>query len=134
MKTRTCRFSLQIKHLAEVSSSYILRVTSDMLTPSTSPSLAVTTVTSSSAWFLDVLDFLNAERRIMVTLSAIFIIIGSLPAIPAIASGVGGTFFTLRVAQSAGAIAVSLGNWLKPAQGDAVERQQTVEGDTTMVN
>jgi len=134
MKTRTCRFSLQIKHLAVVSFSLILHVTSDMLTPSTSPSLAVTTVTSTSAWFLDVLDFLNAEQRIMVTLSAIFIIIGSLPVIPAIASGVGGTFFTLRVAQSASVVAVSLRNWLKPAQEDVVERQQTVEGGATMAN
>lgn len=115
-------------------SSTISRVTSDVLIPPRFFSItAVTTVQNVPAWLLNAataLDFLTTEHpKVMTTLSAVLITVGSLPAIPALAGGAGGAFLASHAVQAAGAVAVGLGNWLKASQDSASQRQQhTIEG------
>lgn len=101
-----------------------------------SPLLAVTTVTNVPAWLMNAtnaLDFLTTEHpKVMTTLSAVLITVGTLPAIPALAGGAGGAFLASHAVQAAGAIAVGLGNLLKAAQENAPQRQQTIDGGATI--
>ena len=87
-------------------------------------------------WLLNAanaLDFLTTEHpKVMTTLSAVLITVGSLPAIPALAGGAGGAFLASHAVQAAGAIAVGLGNWLKSAQDSAAQKQQTIDGGATI--
>lgn len=89
----------------------------------------VTTVQHVPTWLLNAcnaLDFLTEEHpKVMTTLSAVLITVGSLPAIPALAGGAGGVILASHAAQAAGAIAVGLGNWLKTAQDSARKRELT---------
>ena len=52
----------------------------------------------------------------MTTLSAILITVGSIPAIPAIASGAGGAILASGAAHAVGAVAVGVGSWIKLQQ------------------
>ena len=111
-------------------------MTSDVLIPSRLPPSAVTTVTNVPTWLLNAanaLEFLTTEHpKVMTTLSAVLITVGSLPAIPALAGGAGGAFLASHAVQAAGAIAVGLGNLLKAAQDTAGQRQQTIDGGATI--
>jgi hypothetical protein len=87
-------------------------------------------------WLLNAanaLDFLTTEHpKVMTTLSAVLITVGSLPSIPVLAGGAGGAFLASHAVQAAGAIAVGLGNWLKTAQDSAAQRQQTIDGGASI--
>jgi hypothetical protein len=99
-------------------------------------SSAVTTVTNVPTWLLNAanaLEFLTTEHpKVMTTLSAVLITVGSLPAIPALAGGAGGAFLASHAVQAAGAIAVGLGNLLKSTQDNATQRQGTIDGGATI--
>jgi hypothetical protein len=81
--------------------------------------LAVTT-TEVPAWLLNAcsaLDLLTTEHpKVMTTLSAILITVGSIPAIPAIAGGAGGAILASGAAHAVGAVAVGVGSWIKLQQ------------------
>jgi len=98
-------------------------------TPNETPGETVTTVQHVPTWLLNAcnaLDFLTEEHpKVMTTLSAVLITVGSLPAIPALAGGAGGVVLASHAVQAAGAIAVGLGNWLKTAQENARKRELT---------
>ncbi|KAJ6604136.1 hypothetical protein DFH09DRAFT_1067894 [Mycena vulgaris] len=72
------------------------------------------------AWLLNAttaLDFLaNEHPRVMSTLSAILIVAGTIPALPAIGAGAGGAVLASSTAHAVGAIAVGLGSWIKTQQ------------------
>ncbi|KAF9643497.1 hypothetical protein BDM02DRAFT_3222598 [Thelephora ganbajun] len=105
-------------------------------TPNQPSGGTVTTVTNVPTWLLNAttaLDFITTEHpKVMTTLSAVLITVGSLPAIPALAGGAGGAFLASHAVQAAGAIAVGLGNLLKAAQDSAAQRQQTIDGGATI--
>jgi hypothetical protein len=86
---------------------------------------AVTTIAQAPVWLLNAcgaLDFLTTEHpKVMTTLSAILITIGSIPAIPAISAGAGGTVLASGAAHAVGAIAVGVGSWLKAQQDGQVQ-------------
>ena len=63
------------------------------------------------------LDFLNDEHpKVMTTLGAILITVGSIPAIPAVHAGAAGALLASTAVQAAGTIAVSVGAWIQGAQ------------------
>jgi flagellar biosynthesis component FlhA len=63
------------------------------------------------------LDLLTTEHpKVMTTLSAILITVGSIPAIPVIASGAGGAILASGAAHAVGAVAVGVGSWIKLQQ------------------
>ncbi|KAJ7655308.1 hypothetical protein DFH06DRAFT_992839 [Mycena polygramma] len=72
------------------------------------------------AWLLNAataLDFLQGEHpRVMTTLSAVLIVVGTIPALPAISAGAGGALLASSTAHAVGAIAVSIGTWMKTQQ------------------
>jgi hypothetical protein len=65
------------------------------------------------AWLLNAsnaLSFLQNEHpKVMTTLSAVLITLGSIPALPAIHAGAGGAILASGAAQALGAIAVGVG-------------------------
>jgi hypothetical protein len=63
----------------------------------------------------------------MSTLAAVLLTVGSLPALPGISAGVGGTLFASQAVQAAGAIAVGVGTWLKAAQDSAAAKAVAAE-------
>lgn len=87
-------------------------------------------------WLLNAanaLDFLTTEHpKVMTTLGAVLVTVGSIPAIPALAGGAGGVILASHAVQAAGAIAVGLGNLLKSTQDSATRRQQTIDGGATI--
>lgn len=91
------------------------------------PSGEVTTAEAQAPlWLLNAcsaLDFLTSEHpKVMTTLSAVLITVGSLPALPGISTAAGGTILASHAVQAAGAIAVGVGNWLKSAQDSAAAK------------
>ncbi|KAG6908800.1 hypothetical protein DXG01_003247 [Tephrocybe rancida] len=76
----------------------------------------VTTVTEAPIWLLNActaLEYITSEHpKAMSIISAILITAGSIPAIPAIASGAGGAVLASGAAHAIGAIAVGLGQAL----------------------
>jgi len=88
-----------------------------------------TVTTEVPAWLLNAcsaLDLLTTEHpKVMTTLSAILITVGSIPAIPAIAGGAGGAILASGAAHAVGAVAVGVGSWIK-AQQDAKQRTLAV--------
>ncbi|KZT25097.1 hypothetical protein NEOLEDRAFT_1134333 [Neolentinus lepideus HHB14362 ss-1] len=65
----------------------------------------------------DVLESLSqGYPNAMTALSAVLIIAGSIPAIPAVTTGAAGTLLASHAVQAAGAAAVSLGTWLRTKQ------------------
>lgn len=77
------------------------------------------------------LEFLAVEHpKVMTTLSAVLITVGSLPAIPALAGGAGGVILASHAAQAAGAIAIGLGKWLKVARENAEQNQKLNPGSS----
>ncbi|KAF9025408.1 hypothetical protein BDZ89DRAFT_1102271 [Hymenopellis radicata] len=87
----------------------------------------VTTVAHAPIWLINAsnaLDFLNNEHpKVMSTLSAILITAGTLPTIPAVAAGVGGTVLASGAVHAVGAIAVGIGSWLRASQEASANRQ-----------
>jgi hypothetical protein len=85
-----------------------------------------TTEAHAPLWMLNAcnaLDFLTTEHpKVMSTLSAVLITVGSLPVIPGLPAAAGGTILASHAVQAAGAIAVGVGNWLKSAQDSAAAR------------
>ncbi|KAF8494945.1 hypothetical protein F5888DRAFT_1714348 [Russula emetica] len=79
-----------------------------------------TTEAQAPVWLLNAcnaLDFLTSEHpKVMSTLSAVLITVGTLPALPGISAGAGGAILASHAVQAAGAIAVGVGHWLKSAQ------------------
>jgi hypothetical protein len=79
-----------------------------------------TTVAQAPIWLLNAcnaLDFLTSEHpKVMTTLSAVLITVGTLPSLPGISAGAGGAILASHAIQAAGAIAVGVGHWLKSAQ------------------
>ncbi|KAF9265119.1 hypothetical protein L218DRAFT_861623 [Marasmius fiardii PR-910] len=84
------------------------------------PSATVTTVTQAPLWLINAcsaLDFIQTEHpKVMSTISAILITVGTIPSIPAISAGAGGALLASGAVQAAGAIAVGVGSWLKTQQ------------------
>lgn len=80
----------------------------------------VTTTTEIPAWLMNAigaLDLLTTDHpKVMTTLSAVLITVGSIPAIPAIAGGAGGALLASGAAHAAGAVAVGVGSWIKQQQ------------------
>lgn len=80
------------------------------------------------AWLLNAcgaLEFLTTEHpKVMTTLSAILITVGSIPAIPAIAGGAGGAILASGAAHAVGAVAVGVGSWIKVQQ--ETKRKETL--------
>jgi NADPH:quinone reductase-like Zn-dependent oxidoreductase len=76
----------------------------------------VTTTAQAPVWLLNActaLDFLTSEHpKAMSVIGAILITVGSIPAMPAVAAGAGGTILASGAAQAIGAIAVGLGQAL----------------------
>lgn len=63
------------------------------------------------------LDFLQTEHpKVMSTLAAILITVGSIPSIPAVAAGAGGAVLASSAAHAVGAIAVGFGTLIKTHQ------------------
>ncbi|KAI0270697.1 hypothetical protein BC834DRAFT_922568 [Gloeopeniophorella convolvens] len=95
-------------------------------TPAQTPGEVITTEAHAPLWLLNAcgaLDFLTTEHpKVMTTLSAVLITVGSLPALPALSAGAGGTILASHAVQAAGAIAVGVGNWLKAAQDSAAAK------------
>jgi len=91
---------------------------------SVSDSSSLTTIAQAPLWLLnasEAMDILISEHpKVMTTLSAILITVGSIPAIPAISAGAGGVFLASSAAHTAGAIAVGLGSWIKAQQSGKV--------------
>ncbi|KAJ7225999.1 hypothetical protein GGX14DRAFT_386696 [Mycena pura] len=87
--------------------------------PRQSKSDGVSTV-HAPAWLLNAanaLSFLQNEHpKVMSTLSAILIVAGSIPALPAISAGAGGAVLASSTAHAVGAIAVGIGSWIKTQQ------------------
>jgi hypothetical protein len=52
----------------------------------------------------------------MSTLSAILIVVGTIPALPAISAGAGGAVLASSTAHAVGAMAVGIGSWMKTQQ------------------
>lgn len=79
-----------------------------------------TTVAQAPVWLLNAcnaLDFLTTEHpKVMSTLSAVLITVGTLPSLPGLSAGAGGAILASHAVQAAGAIAVGVGQWLKSAQ------------------
>jgi hypothetical protein len=82
--------------------------------------LAVTTIANAPTWLLNAcnaLDYLTTEHpKVMTTISAVLITVGSIPAIPAISAGAGGAALASGAAHAVGAIAVGVGSWLRAQQ------------------
>lgn len=68
----------------------------------------------------------------MSTISAVLITVGSLPAIPAIATGAAGTVLASGAAHAVGAIAVGVGTFLKAAQDSKLKAQTEKTQDGLM--
>lgn len=85
----------------------------------------VTKITEVPAWLLDAcgaLDLLTTQHpKVMTTLAAVLITVGSIPALPFIASGAGGAILASGAVHAAGAVAVGLGTMIK-AQQDSKQR------------
>jgi hypothetical protein len=90
---------------------------------------AITAITHAPIWLLNAcnaLEFLNTEHpKVMTTLSAILITVGSIPAIPAISAGAGGAILASGAAHAVGAIAVGVGSWLKAQQDGHIRAAST---------
>ncbi|KAI0246331.1 hypothetical protein BJV78DRAFT_1135398, partial [Lactifluus subvellereus] len=106
--------------------------------PPPPPPPVTTTVAQAPIWLLNAcnaLDFLHTEHpKVMSTLAAVLLTVGSLPALPAISAGAGGTILASHAVQAAGAIAVGVGNWLKATQDAkaAATEAQSVGGQATI--
>lgn len=94
----------------------------------------VTKITEVPAWLLDAcgaLDLLTTQHpKVMSTLAAVLITVGSIPALPFVASGAGGAILASGAVHAAGAVAVGLGTMIK-AQQDSKQRnllKQATEG------
>ncbi|KAF7367340.1 hypothetical protein MSAN_00796400 [Mycena sanguinolenta] len=78
------------------------------------------TTVRAPAWLLNAataLDFLQGEHpRVMSTLSAILIVAGTIPSLPAVSAGAAGAVLASSTAHAVGAIAVGLGSWIKTQQ------------------
>ena len=74
-------------------------------------------VAHAPTWLLNAsraLSFLTTEHpKAMTTISAVLITIGTIPALPAIATGAGGAFLASGTAQAIGSIAVGVGSLIK---------------------
>jgi flagellar biosynthesis component FlhA len=79
----------------------------------------VNEVTQAPTWLLNAcqaLEYLTSEHpKVMSTISAILITVGSIPALPAVAAGAGGAVLASAGAHAAGAIAVGVGSLLQGA-------------------
>lgn len=77
-------------------------------------------MTHAPVWLINAcnaLDFLQSEHpKVMSSLAAVLITVGSLPAIPAISAGAGGALLASGAAHAVGAIAVGVGTWIKSQQ------------------
>jgi len=93
--------------------------------------LAVITTTEVPAWLLNAcnaLDLLTTDHpKVMTTLSAILITVGSIPAIPAIAGGAGGAILASGAVHAIGAVAVGIGSLIK-VQQEAKMRASLTQG------
>jgi flagellar biosynthesis component FlhA len=63
--------------------------------------------------------------KVMSTVGAILITVGSIPAIPAVAAGAGGVVLASHAVQTIGAIAVGVGNLLRSQGGKTPDQEKT---------
>lgn len=81
-------------------------------------------------WLLNAcaaLDYITSEHpKTMSIISAILITAGSIPAIPAIAAGAGGAVLASGAAQTAGAIAIGLGQVLNTTVKKTQKHDETL--------
>ncbi|KAJ7071394.1 hypothetical protein C8F01DRAFT_1110377 [Mycena amicta] len=84
-------------------------------------------IVRAPAWLLNAtraLDFLQNEHpKVMTTISAILIVAGSIPSLPAVAAGAGGAVLASSTAHAVGAIAVGIGSWIKTQQEVHAQQQ-----------
>ncbi|KAI0045178.1 hypothetical protein FA95DRAFT_1573974 [Auriscalpium vulgare] len=96
--------------------------------PAQTPGEVTTTNAGAPLWLVNAcaaFDFLTTEHpKVMTTLSAVLITVGSLPAMPGISAGAGGALLASHAAQAAGAIAIGLGNWLKASSEAATAKTE----------
>ncbi|KZT05065.1 uncharacterized protein LAESUDRAFT_702632 [Laetiporus sulphureus 93-53] len=87
------------------------------LTPVGTPGEITTTVAHAPLWLINVCQSLapitHEHPKAMTALSAVLITLGSLPALPVVSAGVGGTFLASSTAHALGSVAVGLGTWLR---------------------
>ena len=104
-------------------STFHTRIYADALTAA-----AVTTVSQVPTWLVNAchsLEFLTNEHpKVMTTLSAVLITVGSLPALPAISAGAGGAFLASSTAHALGSLAVGLGTLLQQQTEGKIQVQQ----------
>ncbi|KAI1795402.1 hypothetical protein LXA43DRAFT_40767 [Ganoderma leucocontextum] len=110
------------------SSSASTPASSAIATPAGTPGGTVTTVSQVPTWLVNAcqsLEFLTNEHpKVMTTLSAVLITVGSLPALPAISAGAGGAFLASSTAHALGSLAVGLGTLLQAQTEGKVQVQQ----------
>src|SRR5215510_7073806 len=97
---------------------------------------AVTTIANAPTWLLNAcnaLDYLTTEHpKVMTTISAVLITVGSIPAIPAISAGAGGAILASHAAHAVGAMAVGVGSWLKAQQEGQLKAQIANQSKSTV--
>jgi len=94
-------------------------------------------VAQAPVWLLNAcnaLDFLTTEHpKVMTTLSAILISVGTLPSLPGISAGAGGAILASHAVQAAGAIAVGVGHWLKDSTAKAGDAAAQPSGQVATI-
>lgn len=87
----------------------------------------MTTISQVPTWLVNAcqsLEFLTNEHpKVMTTLSAVLITVGSLPTLPAISAGAGGAFLASSTAHALGSLAVGLGTLLQAQTEGKVQVQ-----------
>ncbi|KIY65660.1 hypothetical protein CYLTODRAFT_492163 [Cylindrobasidium torrendii FP15055 ss-10] len=116
-KASTPRPNLKSRSTTELVSPGVAASMSSSSGAVANPNPIPTELAQLPVWLLNAtnaLDFLSSEHpKVMSTISAILITVGSIPAIPAIAAGAGGPILASGAAHAVGAIAVGIGSWLK---------------------
>ncbi|TCD62792.1 hypothetical protein EIP91_006410 [Steccherinum ochraceum] len=104
--------------------------------PDTIPSETATAVANAPVWLLNAcqaLEFLTTEHpKVMTTISAVLITVGSIPALPVISAGAGGAFLASGTAHAIGSIAVGIGSLLQ-AQARITDTNSTQATAGTVV-
>ncbi|KAM6492003.1 hypothetical protein JOM56_012641 [Amanita muscaria] len=116
------------------------KIKSDSLVPISAKSAdegkEVSVETKAPVWLLNActaIDFLTNEHpKAMSIISAILITAGSLPALPAISAGVGGTVLASGAVQAIGAIAVGLGQALGATVAKNNNQNAQVQASSTV--
>jgi len=125
VRSNTMKMLPQLPQRAETLDSGVEITSPALQVPDVQSLQHITTITEVPAWLLNAcgaLDLLTTEHpKVMTTLAAVLITVGSIPALPFIASGAGGAVLASSAVHAAGAVAVGLGTMIK-AQSDSKQR------------